>query len=264
MSISAKLVSINPYLALVILIAAFVVTSIVGFLVAGRFMPEKFEPSHNNIVGYIFGTLGVVYAVLLGFAIFLVWQQYGATEKYAALEAGESLAIYRDLSLYPDPELAKPIKESLASYMKSVIHEEYPAMTQMKQSKATDVAFHDFWTKLSTLNPHDLREQALYSQILKDMNSMANSRTNRLQAAEEEVHEMIWLVLVFGAVVTVGCTFFFHADHRAAHLCLTCLLAAVLATVWFVMMGLDHPFVGWASIKSSYYEKALEVILQGR
>lgn len=263
MSISAKLVSMHPFLTLVILMTAFVVTSMAGFLVARKVMPEKFEPSHNNIVGYIFGTLGVFYAVLLGFAVFLVWQQYEDAEHYAALEAWESVAIYHDLSLYPDPELASPIKQALASYMKSVINEEYPAMTQMKQSKATEETFHDLWTKLGTLSAHDLGKQALYSRALTDMHNMAISRMNRLQAADDEMPQIMWLVLIFGAVVTVGCTFFFSADHVTAHLALTCLLAVVLATVWFVIMGLDHPFLGWARIKTGSYEKALEIILQG-
>jgi hypothetical protein len=263
MSFSAKFASMHSLLALFILIAAFVGLSMLGFLVARRFIPTKFEPSHNNIVGYIFGTLGVVYAVLLGFAIFLVWQQYEDTEQYAALEAGESLAIYRDLSLYPDQELAKPIKEALASYMRSVIEEEYPAMAQMKRSKATDKAFHDLWAKLGTLNPRDFREQALYSQVLVDVHSMAKSRTNRIQASEDEMPDMMWLALIVGAVVTICCTFFFSPDHVKAHLAMTCLLAAVLAIVWFVIIGLDHPFLGWARIKSGYCEKAMEVIAQG-
>ncbi|MHC1726243.1 MAG: DUF4239 domain-containing protein [Syntrophobacteraceae bacterium] len=263
MSIAAKLLSMHSLFAFSILMAAFVVLSMGGFFVTRRFMPRRFEPSHNNIAGYIFGALGTVYAVLLGFAIFMVWQEYEQTEQYAALEAGEAVAVYRDLSLYPDREVAKPIKESLASYMRSVINEEYPAMAQMKRSKPTEEAFHDLWRKLGTLNPRDLREQTLYNQVLTDMHNLAKSRTNRLQAAEDEMPEMMWLALIFGAVVTLGCALFFSADHIMAHLTLTCLLAAVLATVWFVIMGLDHAFVGWAGIKSSYCEKALEIILQG-
>lgn len=263
MSFSAKFASIHSSLALFILMAAFVGLSVVGFIVARRFMPSKFEPSHNNIVGYIFGTLGVVYAVLLGFAILTVWQQYESTEQYAALEAEESLAIYRDLSLYPDRESARPIKEALASYMRSVIGEEFPAMAQMKQSKATDKAFRDLWTKLDTLNPRDLREQTLYRQILADVHDMAKSRTNRLQAADDEMPQMIWLALLVGAVFTISCTFFFSPDHVKGHLAMTCLLSAVMAIVWYVIIGLDHPFLGWACIKPGYYEKAMEIIGQG-
>lgn len=263
MSIAVKLLSIHSLLAFLILTAAFVALSMAGFAVVRTFMRRRFEPSHNNIAGYIFGALGTVYAVLLGFAIFMVWQEYEQTEQYAALEAGEAVAVYRDLSLYPDQDVAKPIKESLASYMRSVINEEYPAMAQMKRSKTTEDAFHDLWRKLGTLNPRDLREQTLYSQLLTDMHNLAKSRTNRLQAAEDEMPEMMWLALISGAIVTIGCALFFSADHMKAHLALTSLLAAVLAIVWFVIMGLDHPFVGWAGIKSGYCEKALEIILQG-
>lgn len=264
MSISAKLLSMHSSFGLIILMATFVVLTMVGFLIARRFMPANLLPSHNNIVGYIFSTLSVIYAVLLGFAIFMVWQQYENTETSAALEAEESLALYRDLSLYPSPESTAPIIETLVLYVRSVIDEEYPMMMRKQRSKTTDDAFRDLWTRFGVLDPRESREQILYSQILTDMHNMARSRTNRLQAAEDELPDMIWLTLIFGAIVTVGCTFFFCPDHVKAHLLLTCLLAAVLASVWFVIMGLDHPFLGWASIKSGYFQRALEVIMERR
>ncbi|MEN6437246.1 MAG: hypothetical protein ABFD97_01550 [Syntrophobacter sp.] len=263
MPFSAALLSMKPLYALLIIMAAFMLPTMAGFLVTRKFMPAGFEPSHNNIVGYIFGTLGVVYAVVLGFAIFLVWQEYEDSEHSVALEAGEALAVYHDLSLYPDPAIAKPLKESLASYLKSIISEEYPAMARMERSKATDGAFLDLWIRFKTLAPGNLQEQTVYSRTLTDMHSLAKSRTDRLQASYDELPEMIWLVLMVGAIATLGCTLFFSADHVKSHLALTCLLAAVIATVWFVIMGLDHPFLGWACIKATHCEKALEVMLQG-
>jgi len=263
MSFAATLLSMRPAFALLIIMAVFVLPTTAGFLITRRFMPARFEPSHNNIVGYIFGTLGVVYAVVLGFAIFLVWQEYEDSDRSAAFEAGEALAVYHDLNLYPDQAIAKPLKESLATYLKSIIDDEYPAMARMERSKGTDEAFLDLWTRFKSISPTNLQEQVLYSRTLTDMHSLAKNRTDRLQASLDELPEMIWLVLMVGAVATIGCTFIFSADHMKSHLALTCLLAAVVATVWFVIMGLDHPFLGWACIKSTHCGRALETILQG-
>jgi len=263
MSIAARILTIHSMLALVLIIGVFVALTTAGFFVTRKFMPEKFEPSHNNIVGYIFGTLGTIYAVLLGFAILVIWQDYGNTQQYVALEAAESVTFYQDLSLYPDPEAAYPVKAALAAYISSLIKDEFPAMARMQSSVATDEAFQNLWNKLGTLDPRNMREQTLYGQILTDMNSLARSRTSRLQAAVDELPEMIWLALIFGAVVTVGCTLSFSADHVMAHLFMASLLTTLLAIVCFVMVGLDHPFIGWGAIQPAHFERALEVIRQG-
>jgi hypothetical protein len=50
----------------------------------------------HGIAGPIFSTLGVVYAVLLAFAIIVVWQSFDTTQNNVVREANYYADIYRD------------------------------------------------------------------------------------------------------------------------------------------------------------------------
>src|SRR5436190_17372377 len=41
----------------------------------------------NDIIGFIFATVGVVYAVLLAFAVIVVWQDFDAADRSVSAEA---------------------------------------------------------------------------------------------------------------------------------------------------------------------------------
>lgn len=46
--------------------------------------------SNNEVAGFKFATIGVLYAVLLGFAVIVVWQRFNDAENTVAQEAGLS------------------------------------------------------------------------------------------------------------------------------------------------------------------------------
>ena len=58
---------------------------------------------NNEVAGFKFATLGVIYAVLLGFAIVSVWEKFSEAELLVLREAGASATLYR-LSSGDDPE----------------------------------------------------------------------------------------------------------------------------------------------------------------
>src|ERR1700728_3918107 len=51
--------------------------------------------TNNEIAGFKFATVGVLYAVLLAFAIILVWEKFSNAETTVALEASGAASIYR-------------------------------------------------------------------------------------------------------------------------------------------------------------------------
>jgi hypothetical protein len=50
---------------------------------------------NNEIAGFKFATVGVIYAVLLAFAVIVVWEKFGAAQDAVADEAGATAALFR-------------------------------------------------------------------------------------------------------------------------------------------------------------------------
>jgi hypothetical protein len=49
--------------------------------------------SNNEVAGFKFATVGVLYAVLLAFAVIVVWEKFSAAEDHVALEAAAAATL---------------------------------------------------------------------------------------------------------------------------------------------------------------------------
>jgi DMSO reductase anchor subunit len=50
---------------------------------------------NNEVAGFKFATVGVLYAVLLAFAVIVVWEKFADAERTVAKEAGAVATLYR-------------------------------------------------------------------------------------------------------------------------------------------------------------------------
>jgi heme/copper-type cytochrome/quinol oxidase subunit 2 len=97
MTFSTKLGNLQPIIAVFIILIIFLGFGLLLFFITRRFTDHEMRRSHNDIVGYIFTTIGAIYGVLLAFLTVIVWQNYNDAATNAAKEATAALAVYRDL-----------------------------------------------------------------------------------------------------------------------------------------------------------------------
>jgi hypothetical protein len=63
--------------------------------------------TNNEVAGFKFATVGVLYAVLLVFAVVVVWEKFNQAESEVAKESGAAATIFR-LTGGIDPETELP------------------------------------------------------------------------------------------------------------------------------------------------------------
>src|SRR6204780_2458752 len=100
-----------------------------GPAVVRHFVDLKRLSANNEIAGFKFATVGVLYAVLLAFAIIVVWQKYSDAETTVAQEAGAAAAIYR-LSHGIGDEPGTSLRNALTAYLKLAVDDDWPAMAR--------------------------------------------------------------------------------------------------------------------------------------
>ena len=81
---------------------------------------------NNEIAGFKFATVGVIYAVLLAFSVIVVWEKFNDAQTSVAEEAGATAALFR-YAEGKEPE-ALAFRTALVNYLKAAIDEEWPAM----------------------------------------------------------------------------------------------------------------------------------------
>src|SRR3954453_1135899 len=67
----------------------------IGVLAGRRLLREQVAAFHNEVVISLFSTAGVVYAVLLGFLVVVVWEAYDIAHRNSAEEAATAITLYR-------------------------------------------------------------------------------------------------------------------------------------------------------------------------
>ncbi len=87
----------------IIIIALAVVIAAGGLLLVRRFTRIERMKLHHDIAGPIFATAGVIYAVLLAFAVVIVWQNFNDTQTDVIAEATHCADLYRDAEAFPEP-----------------------------------------------------------------------------------------------------------------------------------------------------------------
>jgi Protein of unknown function (DUF4239) len=199
------------------------VLSMLGPVSVRRYAKFKTLTANNEIARFKFATIGVLYAVLLAFAVIIVWGKFSEAEVNVVQEAGAAEDIYR-LSPGLSDKTRVAVVSSLANYLRAAINDDWPAMDRgtadagAASKQALDAVYA---TLVSSSGQGD---SAVVSEMLRQLDSTTQSRRERLVASEGAVPNLLWLVLLGGAVITIGFTFFFGTESLRAQVFMTALL----------------------------------------
>jgi hypothetical protein len=212
---------------------------------------------NNEVAGFKFATVGVLYAVLLAFAVIIAWEKFSEAEDAATQEAGAVATLFR-LAEGIGSEPGAALRHALAHYATVAIAEDWPAMERGKASRTATVALDETYAALLTFTPRDDRGSALLSEALHELNLVTQARRARLVLAPGVVPGMLWFVLSVGAVVTIGFTLFFGAENLRVQAMMTGILAFLIFSGLLVIIAIDRPFAGEVRIQPEAMAGVLE------
>ena len=236
-----------------------------GLELVQRLVPTASRQRHNDVAGFIYAVLGVVYAVLLALVVIAVWEEFGRARETVESEANATAEIFWLAHRLPEPERAR-LQELARSYAREVVEEEWPLMREgqaplMEQGQATPtgwVLIDDIRATVQGFDPSTRAEGALYAEGLDQVEELANARRMRLVAAHEGIPAVLWVVLIFAGIAAVGFTYLFGLESTWAHRLMVVALAGVIGLVLFTIGAMEHPFSGGARIGTGAFELILE------
>jgi hypothetical protein len=199
--------------------------------------------TNNEVAGFKFATVGVIYAVLLAFAIVVVWEKFNAAENDVAKEASAAATVYR-LSEGLNAEHRAAVRGAVAAYLKDVINKDWPAMERGTGDPDVTSALTNVYTVVLNSRAGDRSNEFLLTEILRQLDNISLTRRTLLVSADGNVPEILWFVLVGGAIITVGYTFFFGTPNLRAQSLMTGALSAVVFSGLLTAVVIDHPFAG--------------------
>jgi hypothetical protein len=249
----------------VLVIGGICLVAVGGLELVQRLVPANSRQQHNDVAGFIYAALGVIYAVLLALVVIAVWEEFGAANDTVEQEANALAEIFWLAHRLPEPD-GTHLQELSRSYAHEVVDNEWPLMEQgeaplMTQTREVPAGWNlidDIRANLQDVEPRTPADEQLYAEGLDQVQRLADARRMRLVAAEEGIPGVLWAVLIFGGMAAVGFTYLFGLENTWAHRLMVVTLAAVIGLVLFTIGAMEHPFSGGARIGTGAFELVLE------
>ena len=239
-----------------LLVALFCAFAASGLFVFRKLIPVHRSRLHNDIAGFIFSTMGVMYAVLVAFMVIVSWQSFDKTSVNLEKEANYYADLYRDSAALSADAQTK-IRAALTAYISSSVDDEWPLLAKGGSSEKTNKLFLKVWDVYTGYSPKTEMQKVFFSESVQKLNDASELRRERILDARTGLHPVLWFILILSGALTVLFTFFFGTENRIEQLCMTCLLSSLIAMVLFTIMVFDYPFTGGVSVSSSVFKQLL-------
>ncbi len=240
----------------VVVVGGFVLLSVLLARLTHRFVPQEMLREHNDLTGFTFAVVGVIYAVLLGFVAIGVWERFSTAEGATYAEASPLAMIYRDAESFPQ---SGALRRELRRYVSDIIYISWPAMKRGGTDPAVEVEAEHLAREVNGLSPHDARESNLQQQMMTELASSLQARDQRLAEGATGLNGVMWTVVILGGFITVAFTYLFGFKRSSMQSAMIGTLALLIGLVIFLTMSLDYPFRGNIHVQPDAFERVLTI-----
>lgn len=179
------------------------ITLLVGsalYVILARTSPEggRGERTPTSVYAVTAGAM----SLLIAFTMSLTYAQYLDAQQAAATEAGAIISMSRSAT-FMDPKVGVPLRDQLVCYADDVINVSWPAMrrgdTSLQPELRATLAEMDgiLASNVAAAGPGlDLWESANVQRL--------SARETLLQVAGDGVPPILWMLLIFGSLITIG------------------------------------------------------------
>lgn len=223
-------------------------------LVRRRVLPRlRIHDEDSHFSGAMVHSVMVFYGLAVALIAVNVFETYADVSKVISQEATTLAVLYRDVSAYPEP-IRSPLQKELRDYVNYVIHEAWPLQQRGQVPSGAVERMNRFQDNLFSFEPTTEGQKLLYAETLRAYNNMIQARRMRLDAVGTGLPGVMWIVILVGAVISLGASFFFKVEDARLHGIQVTLLAMFIGLVIFMILALDRPFRGDLGVKPEPYQ----------
>jgi hypothetical protein len=239
--------------------------AIAGLLIVRRYVPMAVLHGSADAAGNYLQTLGTIYAVLLAFVVFVVWQQFNDARAHVESEANELMDLVRTVKGLP-PEVRAPLLEHATAYLQLVLGTEWTAMAHGddRALEQGGKVLDRMWDRLVEYEPRSECHKSLYEEALARFNDLSDRRSNRISSSGLRIPVALRLLIYAGAAMTVGSMYLFAVASVTIHALMTGALAGAISHLLYVISDLDDCFDGDWQVSRRPFERVRDCLSNAR
>ncbi|MFC7263637.1 bestrophin-like domain [Streptomyces lutosisoli] len=163
-----------PMLGILLLLVCSAAATAALFAVA-RVVPLAKRKPNNEVLGFVYAQVGVIYAVVLAMVVVGVWDARSQAHENTYTETNALLQIAWFSRTLPQPDRAR-LAALTERYTGTVIHEEWPQLADQRDDPAAWRQFTEIRETINSLEPETGADQARYQGALDAAAQLGNAR----------------------------------------------------------------------------------------
>jgi len=243
----------------ILVIGGFVVLSVLLARVVARLLGAEMLREHNDLTGFIFAVVGVIYAVVIGFVSVGVWERFEAAEDRTYDEASSLTSVYRDAGSFAN---AAVLRHQLRGYVNEVITVSWPAQQRGTAHPPESAAVERLSLAVHQTPVQGERESQIFAHMLERTSEAMRDRDARLTEDSTGLNGVMWCVVFAGGFITIAFTYLFGFRQTTMQTAMIGTLALLIGLVIFLTMSMDYPFRGAIRVGPDAFERTLTVFDQ--
>jgi hypothetical protein len=245
-----------------LLVVGGTVTFAMGALTLARpFVRARTGAFHNETVIALYAGASVMYAVLLGFMVVVVWQAYDTAHRNVGDETANLVALYR-LTYGLEAKEGAQMRGLVRSYTNNVIVDEWPKFgTSATGSNKARKALGDIDRLFATMDANTkIADAQVDAEILHTKSEIVSERNIRLIEASDSTPWVIWLGAFGGAAIIIVMSCFIDMERLMPHYLMTGMMSSLIGLLLFITVVLSQPFTGPLPLSARHFHQALDIM----
>jgi hypothetical protein len=192
--------------------------------------------------------------VVLAFSLVQVNGNLREAESLVAREASAFALVDRTLLRFGS-DAALNARPLLAAYGRSRVDDEWPGLARSERNATTDLRYTALSRFARAVEPAQGRQQAMYSELLKGLDDLAETREMVLQDAETALPIFFWFVT--GGFLALALALALMSDPALSRIVGLGASAAGVGLLLAFVIIIDEPYKGGTSVTPLAIKKAL-------
>jgi hypothetical protein len=256
------ILSLRPRHQMLFVVCLTVLLAFVIATICGHFFDTHQLKENTDLSAAVYQVLGTVYAILLTFTLWGVWQKFNDANASVQNEAYAILDLVHIVETSPNWNDTKIRKASL-TYASKVVEHEWPLLSNTDFLNSKEVSHSsslEIVKEVQSIVPHSDREIAIFSQMLALLNSWLDARRTRILVAQGNSARELWPLLISGAFVLFAFHGLFVAKTYGLWATLLFGFSLIIGITFYLIFSLDCPFQGSLSIDSKPFQLAINIL----
>jgi lipid-A-disaccharide synthase-like uncharacterized protein len=237
-------------------IIAAVVLSIGGLLAVKYFVQATDLKIHHDVTDPLSQTVGMMFAVLLGFMISNAMQRFEVARNTVQQEAA-SLADIFNIAGSLQEQSKSNLRRLCIQYADQIVTEEWPLLGKKNISVPTIRTYREIWQECVLYQPKTQRDSNVHQSLLSSLTAMSDARRLRIEALHNGLPQTLWWVLIMGGLATIMFTYFFGAKNTKLQVIMTGMVTFNISLNIFLLYTFDDPFIGDVMVRPTAFETDL-------